>query len=390
MDELVIYTKEIKLLYVEDDPEARETTLLLLKEFFENIVVAVDGKDALDKFQENEIEMIISDINMPNMDGLTMVDHIKKIDKNIPVLIFSAYNESAILQKSIKIGVEGYLSKPINFEQFTEVIKKCTERLYLRKENQKYKDSLELKVQTQLKELRNKDLHLLKQSRMAAMGEMIDVITHQWMQPLNVITMQSDMLKLFVKDGTIEYERVEICGRNVKEQVAHLVDTLGEFRKFYRSNHNIDSLDIGALLNSITVLVGDDLRKQSVKLHIECEDNLSVEANENDIKHLFINLINNAKDEMVISEIDYDHRNIFIRCRSDQDSVNIEIEDSGNGIADELKTEIFDMNFTTKEESGGTGMGLYMSKQIVDKYGGEISVSNAQDSGAIFEIEFKK
>jgi len=390
MENIEKYTKKIKLLYVEDDLETRKTTLFVLEEFFDNIVVAVDGEDGLNKFRENEIDVIITDINMPNMDGLSMAEEIKKIDREVPVLIFSAHNESDVLLKSIKIGVDGYLLKPINFEQFTETVKKCTEIFHLREENQSYKDSLEQRVQEQVHELRQKDKLLAKQSKMAAMGEMMDVIAHQWMQPLNVITTQSSVLKLFAKDGVIESERVEKCTLKVKEQVTHLVDTLNEFRKFYRPNQNIVTLNLKLLFDSIVVLVKDDLHKHSVKLSIVCDDNLSIEANENDIKHLFINLINNAKDEMLQSEIDYDNRNIFIRCTSIQDHITIEVEDSGKGVPDAVKDKIFRVNFTTKESSGGTGMGLYMCKQIVDKHNGDISVSNTKDGGALFSIKLKK
>ncbi len=390
LEENIEYSIGLNLLYVEDSQEAREMTLLLMEEFFDNITVAVDGQDGLDKFRENDIDIIITDINMPKMNGLAMAEQIRDIDKNIPILIISAHNESDILLKSIKIGIDGYLLKPINFEQFTDTLNRSTERLYLRKENLEYKNSLEQKVQEQVRELRGRDHLLEKQSRMASMGEMIDVIAHQWMQPLSVITTHSSMLTLFAKDGTIEQERVERCIHQVKEQVAHLVDTLSEFRKFYRPNQNIVSLNLKSLFDSIVTLVKDDLHKQSVKLTVDCDSDLFVKANENDIKHLFINLINNAKDEMVRSDIAHDNRDIFIRCISSKDLMTIEVEDSGKGIPDALIEKIFKVDFTTKEDSGGTGIGLYMCRQIVDKHHGDINVSNSKDGGAIFSIKLKK
>ncbi len=350
----------------------------------------MDGQDGLDKFRENEIDIIVTDINMPKMDGLTMTKHIRDIDKNIPILVVSAHNESDILLKSIKSGVDGYLLKPINFEHFEDTLNRSTEKLYLRKENLEYKNSLEQKVQEQVRELREKDHLLANQSKMAAMGEMIDVIAHQWIQPLNVITTQSSMLKLFAKNGTVEEERIEKCILKVKEQTTHLVDTLSEFRKFYRPNQNIVSIDLKSLFDSIVILVEDDLHKHSVKLSIACDDSLSIEANENNIKHLFINLINNAKDEMLRSDIDYDNRDIFIRCTSMQDHILVEVEDSGNGIPDTIIEKIFQADFTTKEDIGGTGIGLYMCRQIVDKHNGKINVSNSQDGGAVFNVKLKK
>ena len=390
IEEVIKYSSKLKLLYVEDSPEARRTTLFVLEEFFNDIIVAVDGQDGLNKFKENEVDIIITDINMPKMNGLMMVEQIKKIDQQIPILIFSAHNESDVLLKSIKLGVDGYLLKPINFEQFTETLNRCTETLHLRKENVSYKNYLEQQLKEQVKELREKDHLLAKQSKMAAMGEMIDVIAHQWMQPLNVITTQSGVLKLFDKGGVIESERVEKCIFGVKEQVTHLVDTLNEFRKFYRPNQNINVIRLQDLFHSITILVEDDLKNHSVKLNIVCDNDISIKANENDIKHLFINLINNAKDEMIRSEIDHDDRDILIRCQSTKSHITIEVEDRGKGVPDTFKDKIFKANFTTKEESGGTGVGLYMCQQIVDKHNGKISVSNSKDGGALFSVELKK
>ena len=132
MEKIEKYIKQIKLLYVEDDLDTRTTTLFLLEEFFENIIVAVDGQDGLNKFKENEINLVITDMSMPNMDGLTMSEHIKEIDKDIIILIFSAYNESDILSKSSQSVVDEYLLKPMNFEHFIEVIKKSAETFYSR------------------------------------------------------------------------------------------------------------------------------------------------------------------------------------------------------------------------------------------------------------------
>ena len=126
---------------------------------------------------------------------------------------------------------------------------------------------------------------------------------------------------------------------------------------------------------------------QPVEFEIKCPDSLYIEANENDIKHLFINLIKNSIDEMVKSKIDFDTRVITIICQQDSHNVSFVVEDSGKGIPDKILPNIFDMNFTTKQNSGGTGVGLFMCKQIVQKYKGKISVTNKeQSSGASFCI----
>ena len=134
IEEMIRFLKDIKLLYVEDNNEARESTLEVLEEFFSNITVAIDGMDGLDKFKNNDIELIITDINMPKLNGLKMIEEIKKIDKEVSVLILSAYGESEYFMESIKLGVDGYLLKPIEMSQFITILKKVTEKIKLKNE----------------------------------------------------------------------------------------------------------------------------------------------------------------------------------------------------------------------------------------------------------------
>jgi len=135
IEEVIEYSQNLKLLYVEDNEEARLSTIVVLEEFFHNIVVAIDGEDGYDKFKENsDIDIIITDINMPKMNGLEMIEKIRSVDSTVPILVLSAYNESGFFMDSIKLGVEGYLLKPIDIDQFLGVLNKTIEKLKLAKE----------------------------------------------------------------------------------------------------------------------------------------------------------------------------------------------------------------------------------------------------------------
>jgi len=135
--EVIKYTKKLKLLYVEDNEESRFATNIVLDEFFDEFIVAIDGEDGLEKFKNNNIDLIITDVNMPKLNGLDMVKEIRTIDKSIPILVLSAYNEPEYFIDSIKIGVDGYLLKPINIEQFLAVLSKVTTKLKLQHNAQK-------------------------------------------------------------------------------------------------------------------------------------------------------------------------------------------------------------------------------------------------------------
>ena len=122
IEEIIKYSQKLKLLYVEDDKEARETTFMILEEFFDDITIAIDGKDGIEKFRNDKFDLVITDINMPNMNGLDMAQAIRDIDQSIPIVIISAHNEENIFLRSIQIGVNGYLLKPINIDQLVNVL----------------------------------------------------------------------------------------------------------------------------------------------------------------------------------------------------------------------------------------------------------------------------
>ena len=146
IEEIINFTQKLKLLYVEDNQEARESTRLVLDEFFSDIVVAINGEDGYEKFQENNIDLIITDINMPKLNGLEMVKKITGINKNVSILVLSAYNESGFFMESIKLGVDGYLLKPIDMDQFMGALNKVVQNLKL--EN-KMKNQMQLLNQYQ-------------------------------------------------------------------------------------------------------------------------------------------------------------------------------------------------------------------------------------------------
>lgn len=150
---LIGFTQNLRLLYAEDNEDIRHVTFELLKEFFSDIEVAVNGQDALEKYNNKVFDLVITDIDMPIMTGLELAAQIRKTDKDIPIIVSSACNESEYFLQSIKMGVDGYLLKPIDIDQFMNVLLKVSKHIFMQLENLEYKNSLELKVVEKTKEL---------------------------------------------------------------------------------------------------------------------------------------------------------------------------------------------------------------------------------------------
>ncbi len=136
--EIIQYTKNLKLLYVEDNEDSRKTTSLLLEEFFPDIVVAVNGRDGFEKFTtEKDIDIIITDINMPKLNGIEMISKIREIDNDVYIIVLSAYNESDYFIDSIKYGVDSYILKPLDIDQILSALQQVIKKHRLKEESLK-------------------------------------------------------------------------------------------------------------------------------------------------------------------------------------------------------------------------------------------------------------
>jgi len=249
----------------------------------------------------------------------------------------------------------------------------------LKKENDFFKSKLDNRNVADKK----KDKLIEQQSRMVAMGEMIDSVAHQWKQPLNAISMMIQLLNDDFKDGDVNDKYVDELSDMVTMQIEHMVTTLSEFRNFLRPSTKNETFSIQIALDNVQILMKDELIAQNIHLNLDIDDSVEVFGNRNELKHLFINIINNAID--VFNERSIKQREIKIRCYKNEKNIYIELEDNAGGVPENIIDHIFKQNVTSKEEGKGTGIGLYMSTQIVKKNNGTLSVKNS-DIGALFTI----
>ena len=246
--------------------------------------------------------------------------------------------------------------------------------------------NLETKVEEAVNELREKDKLLLRQTKDAAMGAMIDAIAHQWKNPLGVVSLINQQIQIqCLLSDTLNKEEVSKFVNKSEKQVKHLIETLDEFRSFFRPKAKLQKVSIQILLDSVTILMKDELIKNQIEIKKEgrLEEKITIVLNE--FKHVLINLINNSKDAFISNNIK--NRRITVTASIEGKLTILRISDNAKGIPPSILERVFESNFTTKE-SKGTGVGLYMTKQIVEKLGGKIEVSNEKD-GACFKITLK-
>ena len=390
LQKVLEYSKQLTLLYVEDEENIREETKNILENMFSTTITAVDGEDGLKKFQQNpHIDLILTDINMPKVNGIDMIKKIRSQNTQIPILVLSAHSDVNYFIDTIKLGIDGYILKPIEIKQLFYSIEKVTHKISLQKENEEYKHNLEAKVEEEIQKREYQEKILMHQSKLAAMGEMMDAVAHQWKQPLNIINMRIDMLQYDFEDNIIDDKYIDEFIGKFKFQMSHIVNTLDEFRNFFRPNKVSKEFKISKSIDSTLLLVNDEFIKNKIEFIKNIQDDGTIYGNANDFKHLILNIINNSKD--AFNENNIQNRTININLFKNDEIIKLEIYDNAGGIPDKVIDNIFNANVTTKEEGKGTGIGLYMSKQIASKHSGKLYVQNIKNGAKfIFETSIKE
>ncbi len=263
-------------------------------------------------------------------------------------------------------------------KQYAQLIK-------LNEELDEYKNHLEIKVEEEIEKRKQHEKILFQQSKMAAMGEMMDAVAHQWKQPIGIISLKADILKYDYASNEIDEKYIENFEQSIKNQINHMINTLDEFRTFFRPNKDIKEFDVKEMIEKVLFLLKDELIKNQIVVEVNDYQNFSLNGIENEFKHLILNLINNSKD--AFNEKEIKKRKITINLLADDEFKTIEVLDNAGGIPEDIIEDIFKANITSKDEDKGTGIGLYMSSQIAEKHNGTLSVENIEDGAKfIFRI----
>ncbi|PRM92975.1 hypothetical protein CJ672_01435 [Arcobacter cryaerophilus gv. occultus] len=235
-------------------------------------------------------------------------------------------------------------------------------------------ENLQITIDKKTKELLEKEAILNQQAKMAAMGEMIENIAHQWRQPLSVISTISSSLKIKREMNILDDKEFYEALKNINKTSEHLSNTIDDFRNFFSPNREMNKFYVSQLIKKSKDLIKSRFDKFNIKV-IEHIDDIEILSYQNELFQVILNLFSNSIDVLSSSQIE--KKIIYIKIYHDENNLYIEFLDNGGGIKDEFIKRVFEPYFTTKHKSQGTGIGLYMSLQIVTKHlNGEISVRN--------------
>jgi len=214
------------------------------------------------------------------------------------------------------------------------------------------------------------------------------MIAHQWRQPISVISMDANNMLIDIALENFSITEAENYANSITEQTQHLSHTIDDFRNFFKPDKVISEVNIRETIDNTLSIVNDSLKNNNIKLTTSFETDKKVNAYPRELMQVFVNIINNSKDVLTLRKPD--NASITVRVYEDEKYINTEVCDNGGGIDVDILPKVFDPYFSTKGEQSGTGLGLYMSKMIIENHlNGTIEVYN-NDEGACFTVRLLK
>ncbi|MEZ4693561.1 MAG: transporter substrate-binding domain-containing protein [Aliarcobacter sp.] len=324
------------------------------------------------KFQSNNNSTIISN---------------KKIDETLENGVCN-FEWIFLTKNSICIWVEIVLTaiEIDNNAVIHAVIRNINKRKEMEKEIESLNNKLEDRILEEIKKNEEKTKQLIQQSRLAQMGEMISMIAHQWRQPLAAIsaTTNNILLKTMLNEK-IPMEELSKELNLITDYSQHLSHTIDDFRNFFKTDKIKTEISLEELIDKTINIIKIQFETEEIKVEKNYKFNEKILSYSTELQQVILILLKNAEDALVEKEIK--NKRIKISTHKENDFVIIEVEDNAKGIPNNIIDKIFDPYFSTKKEKEGTGIGLYMSKIIIDEHcNGNLSVKNSK-FGAIFKIK---
>jgi signal transduction histidine kinase len=374
---------ENDLLIVDDEKGIRKMLEITLADRGFSVYAAENGKEALQVFRKVKPSIVLTDIKMPDMDGIELLQRIKKEDREVEVIIFTGQGDMDLAIQSLKNDATDFVTKPIDDEVLGIAIRRARERISMRRQIREYTENLEKLVD-------EKTQKLLEAERMAAIGETIAGLSHTIKNIAGGLRGGIFVLgqgieednKQSLKDGW------EMIQGNV-DKIRRLSMDLLSYGKYAELHYRQEDPNLPA--KEIAGLLQEQCRGAGITLKVKLSDRLEHFYFDPEAVHrCLLNLVANAVDAIHQNGGDGKKKIITIKTfPKDGWGVEYRVEDTGIGMEQETVKKIFQGFFSTKGTMG-SGLGLMMSKKIVDRHGGQIEVRSQKGTGTTFIVRLPR
>ena len=252
-------------------------------------------------------------------------------------------------------------------------------------EREQREQHLEIIIADEVKKNDKQTLMLLQQSRLAQMGQILNMVAHQWRQPLNTLQLLSELLVFKYHNNKIEKKDIDKFQRETRLQIKQMSNTINNFSNFFSPRKDKSRFLLNDTISYLDSIMRPIFDSHNIILICNQTEDIYIYGYPNEFAQALLNIIYNAKDALVEKVVQ--NRKVSIEIKEEKDSITINICDNAGGIDSSVIQKIFEPYFSNKKEKNGTGLGLYMSKIIIEKHmNGLLSVYNSKD-GACFNIK---
>jgi signal transduction histidine kinase len=372
---------------VDDDARMRGALKRSLRAEPYELLLAEDGPRALDILSQKEVQVVVSDLGMPGMDGIALLGAVAKRSPDTIRLVLSGRSDSRVILDAINNGsIYRYVLKPWDDEHLKIIIRQALALWDLQAERQYLLETLKTHNR-QLEELvARRTQQVLAAERQADIGRYASQIVHNLSNPLHAFTGAVDLLTTYVHQDMLVKEKLEkilgiACSAadDLKEMIAGILSHARESNRF-----SLGPMDVNAAIaKSIAFFEMIPAFKYEIDRQLRLDPALPrIRGNPIQIRQILDNLIKNALDAMEDSPV----KRLTVQTEASNGHVAVCITDTGQGISEQHLEHIFASDFTTKAVGKGTGLGLASVRTMVEAYAGTIQVDSTVDCGTTFTI----
>ncbi len=367
------------ILVIDDEKDILDVMYLALSDDGYQVTTALDGATGLERCREALPRIVITDIRMPGMNGLQVLEAVKKFDPDIEVIVCTAFAEMDLAIQALQLDASDFITKPISDHALHLSLERAKERYTSRKKLQDYAKFLEKQAADQAQ--------ILHQDKMMSLGRLAASVVHEINNPLSGILNYSRLMSKILKKSPLKEEKIDKFRQYLEliesetERCSKIVSSLLAFSR--KSPPSIGPVQIQELLHKCTSLSRHKLELQNIALATSYQPNVpAIQGDVNQLQQCIINLIFNAIDAMP----EGGDLRLESQYQADKAQVIIAITDTGAGIPEDKLPHIFEPFFTTKQEGYGVGLGLSTVYGIVDHHNGRIDVKSRPGHGTTFTI----
>jgi signal transduction histidine kinase len=376
---MTIATELPQVLVIDDEMGPRESLRMLLKPNYQ--VYTVDNVEAgLRILREKKPDAVISDIRMPGTSGIDGLRKIREIDPHVAVIMLTGFGALETAKEALRLGANDYISKPFDAREMREVISRNVERTRMQRTG--------VNAAAEIKELNNRLLkELAQKERLASLGQASAEFVHDLGNPLTIVWGYVQLLAKKLEQSEKESGSANPTSAKELNIIEQNVRLCRELLTMWQSYGSVEAsphkpISVTQIVREVVKGVGPMAVQSGVELQSEiCEDPCTLLGDSVQIMRAIQNVIINALQASTEKK-----GTVTVNCTRKDFYVDVRVEDAGYGIAPAQMAKIFEPYFTTKQGKSGTGLGLYITKKVVEDHNGSIKVDSTPEVGTTFTI----